>query len=89
MCYGAMAWAGISFTNGRSDFWNHFIEQIMHYIGDRSLVKLSTLGNFIKIQNTLGFQPRSAECVSNLFKVTSGWISLTNDLIICILVVNA
>ena len=47
------------FTNDRSDFWNHFIKQIMHiYLGDRSLVKLSTLGNFTKIQNTLGFQPR-------------------------------
>ena len=44
------------FINDRSNFWNHFV-QIMHI--RRSVVrKISTLGNFIKVQNTLGFQPR-------------------------------
>ena len=58
MCYRAMAWAGISFTNYRSDFYNHFIKPIMHIRWSVISKKLSTLGNFIKIQNTLGFQPR-------------------------------
>ena len=48
-----------------------FYKQIMH-IRRWSLVKLSTLGNFIKIQNTLGFQPR---VFSDFYKV--GWIILT------------
>ena len=54
------------FTNDRSDFWNHFIKQIMH-------IRRSVVSNII--------HPRfSALCVSDFYKVTSGWIILTNDL---------
>ena len=55
------------FTNDRWDL-----------LGDRSLVKLSTLGNrFIKNKKNTRL---SASCVSDFYKVTSGWIILTNDL---------
>ena len=64
------------FTNDRLDFWNHFIKQIMH-IRQSVVSKIIHPRQLYKIPKHTRL---SASCVSDFYKVTSGWIILTNDL---------